>query len=193
MRRRYRFWLSLSDDLIDICAIPGDVSELTSNLLQCRRALVRWSCWLRWRLLRWFYLLGSVRASCARLARSEAHARIDLPPQTGRVVDVEDVRALIDIAVGSHEIFVKRLADSRPAGLFPGALSLLDEIFQRCVALLLDKVDILEEAFSLLRQYSWGQLWCRLGTLNRRVKSVEHGNAVVFGKRNKHELVQKDL
>ena len=79
-----------------------------------------------------------------------------------RVFDVHHFRALVDHAVGRHEILVEHLADGGPAGFFALSSTLLHYGGEYGEALFLDDLDVSEEQVTLLLEYASCELRCWL-------------------------------
>lgn len=98
-------------------------------------------------------------------------------------MDVGNLGTLVNDAVGQLEILTKCSCDSDPAIGICRTLALQHEVLENRVAMLLDALDILEEAVSLVLEDLSSESSGRLRRYDRWVERVQHCNAVVLVER----------
>lgn len=137
----------------------------------------------------------------ATVRGSEADSRVDLAAlsldgtciRDDRVIVLNDGCAFSKDVVDSSEIHVEGMPYGRPTILVCCPLALLHEVVEYLGTILLDALNVLEEAFTLPLQDCSSEFGSGLRGDDRRVQGVEHGNAVVLIKGFERQLIDEDL
>lgn len=111
----------------------------------------------------------------------------------GNIVDIANRCAFTDHAVGELKVHAKCTSDWCPAVVVTVRHALLHDLSKNFRAILLDALNVLEEAIPLLLQ----SRSCEFGSWSRCdhgwIQGVEHRHTVVLVKRHQRELVDEDL